>query len=134
MIHVAVADDYAPIRSALRRFFEFEPGFRWAGEAANAEEAIRLVMTHHVDILILDLGMPGAGGLDALPRLRAAAPHLRVVVLSAYSASAYARKAIALGASNYLEKPTDLDLLAATVRLAMTENPAAVTGKIARRD
>jgi two-component system, NarL family, invasion response regulator UvrY len=121
MIHVAVADDYAPIRSALRRFFEYEPGFSWAGQAANAEEAIQLVMTHHVDVLILDLGMPGAGGLDALPRLRAAAPHLRVVVLSAYPASAYARKAVSLGASNYLEKPSDLDLVAATVRTAMDE-------------
>jgi two-component system, NarL family, invasion response regulator UvrY len=121
MIHVAVADDYAPIRSALRRFFEYEPGFSWAGQAANAEEAIRLVMTHHVDVLILDLGMPGAGGLEALPRLRAAAPHLRVVVLSANPASVYARKSIALGASNYLEKPSDLDLLAATVRKAMQE-------------
>jgi DNA-binding NarL/FixJ family response regulator len=121
MIHVAVADDYRPIRDALRRFFEFEPGFRWAGEAADADQAIRLVMTHHVDVLILDLGMPGAGGLKALARLRAAVPHLRVVVLSAYPASAYARKAVSLGASNYLEKPSDLDLLAATVRHAMQE-------------
>jgi two-component system, NarL family, invasion response regulator UvrY len=118
MIHVAVADDYALIRTALRRFFESEPGFRWAGEAAHAGEAVQLVMTHHVDVLILGLRMPGADGLDALPRLRAAAPHLRVVVLSAHPASAYARKVIALGASNYLEKPSDLELLAATVRNA----------------
>jgi hypothetical protein len=64
IIHVAVADDYRPIRNALRRFFEHEPGFQWAGEARNAEEAKRLVITHHVDVLILDLGMPGAGGLE----------------------------------------------------------------------
>jgi two-component system, NarL family, invasion response regulator UvrY len=134
MIHVAVADDYAQIRSALRRFFEFEPGFSWAGEAADGEQAIRLVMTRHVDVLILDLGMPGAGGLDALPRLRAAAPYLRVVVFSAYPASAYARNAVALGTSNYLEKPSDLELLAATVRNAMTEDPPRVSGKIARPD
>jgi two-component system, NarL family, invasion response regulator UvrY len=121
MIHVAVADDYRPIRDALRRFFEFEPGFRWAGEAADADEAIRLVMTHHVDVLILDLSMRGAGGLAALPRLRAAARDLRVVVLSAYPASAYARTAVSLGASNYLEKPSDLDLLESTVRKAMQE-------------
>jgi two-component system, NarL family, invasion response regulator UvrY len=133
MIHVAVADDYALIRSALRRFFEFEPGFSWAGEARDGEDALQLV-TRHVDVLILDLGMPGAGGLDALPRLRAAAPHLKVVILSAYPASAYARKAIALGASNYLEKSSDLDLIAATVRTAMTEDPPHVTGTIARGD
>jgi DNA-binding NarL/FixJ family response regulator len=121
MIHVAVADDYRPIRNALRRFFEDEPGFQWAGEAGDAEEAIRLVMTHHVHVLTLDLGMPGTGGLEALPRLRAAAPHLRVVVFSAYPSSAYARKAVSLGASNYLEKPCDLDLLSATLRNAMQE-------------
>lgn len=127
MIHVAVADDYAPIRTALRKFFEFEPGFRWAGEAIDAEEAIRLVIARHVDVLVLDLGMPGVGGLGALPRLRAAAPHLRVVVLSAYPASAYARKAVSLGASNYLEKCSDLDLVAATLRNAMREPVPSAT-------
>jgi DNA-binding NarL/FixJ family response regulator len=126
MIHVAVADDYTPIRSALRRFFENEPGFQWVGGAADAEEAIVLVTRRHVDALILDLSMPGLGGLAALPRLRAAAPQLRVLVLSTYPASVYARKALQLGASSYLEKPSDLDLLAATVRNAMDE-PVPVT-------
>lgn len=120
-ICVAVADDYAPIRRALQRFFENEPGFRWAGGAACAEEAVLLLSTRHVDALILDLSMPGIGGIAALPRFRAVAPHVRVVVLSALPASVYAHTVRALGASNYLEKAADLDVIAATIRIAMTE-------------
>lgn len=134
MIHVAVADDYAPIRSALQRFFEHEPGFQWVGGVADAEEAIVLVTTRHVDALLLDVSMPGLGGLAALPRLRAAAPQLRVLVLSAYPASYYAHKAVELGASSYLEKAADLDVIAATIRIAMAEAGPAVSGHDARRD
>lgn len=89
--------------------------------AADAEEAIRLVAIRHVDVLILDLSMPGMGGLQALPRLRVAAPQLRVLVLSAYPASQYARRARELGASMYLEKLTDLDVIAATLQKVMQE-------------
>lgn len=123
MIHVAVADDYAPIRRALQRFFQCEPDFAWAGDAADTEQAILLVSTRHVDALILDLSMRGPGGLTALSQLRAAAPDLRVVVLSALPASAYARRAVALGASNYLQKPADLHEIVWTIRKAMTETP-----------
>jgi two-component system, NarL family, response regulator LiaR len=134
MIHVAVVDDYAPIRRALQRFFEHEPSFQWVGGVADAEEAIVLVTTRHVDALILDLSMPGLGGLAALPRLRIAAPHVRVVVLSAFPASIYAHKARELGASNYLEKAADLDLIAATIRIAMTEASPSVPEYLAPRD
>lgn len=128
MIQLAVADDYAPIRSALRRFFEGEPGFLWMGEAADAEEAMGLVTTRHVDVLIMDVSMPGEGGLQALPRLRAAASHLRVVVFSAHPATGYARKARELGASAYLEKATQLDVLAATLRNVMQEPVPPLAG------
>lgn len=67
--------------------------------------------------------MPGLGRLAALPRLRAASPHTRIVVLSAFPAVVYARKAVALGASNYLEKPADLDEIVWTIRNATTEPP-----------
>jgi DNA-binding NarL/FixJ family response regulator len=121
VIHLAVTDDYGPIRTALRRFFEHEPDFQWAGEAADGEEALRLVSTHHVDVMLLDLIMPGLSGFITLPRLRRAAPRVRVVVFSACPATVYARKAVALGASNFVEKGTSLDVLASIVRIAMTQ-------------
>lgn len=133
LIHVAVADDYAPIRNALQRFFESEPGFRWAGGAACGEEAVLLTMTRHVDALLLDLSMPGIGGLAALPRIRSAAPHVRVIVFSAFPASVYAQKARAIGASNYLEKPTALDVISWTVSKAMTEAPPPANWGLGRR-
>ena len=127
MIHVAVADDHAATRSALQQFLEQEPGFRWAGDAADGEQAIELVARSRVDVLILDLRMRGLDGLDALPRLRIAAPHLRIVVLSAYPATSHAEQARALGASLYLEKAKDLNVIAEALRKTM-DLPAAAYG------
>lgn len=121
MIHVAVADDYAPIRTALEEFFDNDPDFEWAGGAADAEGAVLLVRSRRVDVLLLDLSMPGVCGLSVLPLLRSTFPHLRIVVLSAYPASVFARRSVALGASNYLEKPAELDDIIWTIRKAMTE-------------
>lgn len=121
MVRVAVAEDHRMVRSALRRFFAHEPGFGWVGEAEDAEEALLLVLTRHVDVLVLDLLMPRPGGLTMLPRLRAAAPDLRVVVFSAFPAAEFARTALELGASAYVEKGADLDVLLAAVRSAMVE-------------
>src|SRR4051812_28553318 len=119
MIRVAVADDNQIIRSTLRLFFSEEPEFQWAGEAKDGEEAIQLVMTQDVDVLVLDLCMPGLGGLGALPRLRAAAPHLRVVVLSGYPLVEYERKAAEVGVSASLEKPAGIDAIVGAIQRAM---------------
>jgi len=116
MIWVAIADDDAMVRSALRRYIESEPDLRCAGEAASAEEALVFLQTHHADVLALDLSMPGLGGLLALPRIRAVAPRVRTVVLTSHSE--HRQRALDAGAADYLLKPVGGLDLAAAIRKA----------------
>lgn len=111
MIHFAVADDNAQVRSSMCRFLETEDDFVCAGAVASAEEAIALLQTRHVDVLLLDLSMPGLGGLAALPRMRAVAPHVSVVIFTAFAAVDVRQQALQAGASAFLEKlcaPSDI--------------------------
>lgn len=103
-LRVVVADDEANVRDILRMSLQLDDGFLVCNEAADGEEAIRVVREENPDILVLDLRMPGLGGLDALPRLREAAPSTQIVVLSALPESEMGRQAIAAGADGYLEK------------------------------
>lgn len=118
MIRIAVVDDLPMIRTALRRFFAQEPDLEWVGEAADGEGAIDLLQTQHVDVLVLDLSMPGLGGLAALPRIKAAAPSTNVVVLTAFSPSGFAAMALEAGASEFLEKGGHMEALLQAVRRA----------------
>lgn len=115
-ISVVIADDHALVRSGLRLLLEAEDGFVVEDEAANAEEAIRLARLHKPDVLLLDLVMPGRSGLDALPEIRAAAPHAHILVLSMQDDPSYVRQAFAAGASGYVLKEAAGDELVGALR------------------
>jgi len=104
VIRVGIADDQTIVRCALRGYLEHVAGIACVGEATHAEEAVQLVRTRELDVLVLDPLMPGSRGLDALRSVRQAAPRVRVVVLSAYPAERYAARAMLAGADAYLEK------------------------------
>ncbi|HET8745571.1 MAG TPA: response regulator [Ramlibacter sp.] len=104
VIRVGIVDDQKIVRSALRGYLAMASGIECVGEAANADEAVELVRSRELDVLVLDLLMPGSQELEALHRVREAAPHLRILVLSAYPAERYGPRAVAAGAASYLEK------------------------------
>ena len=103
-IRVGIADDHAITRYALGRHIQAHPHMVLVGEADSGTEAMHLVRRGGMDVLLLDLMMPGAGGLDVLHRIRARAPGLGVVVLSNYPPERYALNALRLGAHAYLAK------------------------------
>ena len=103
-LRVVVADDEANVRDVLRMSLQLDDGFVVAGEAKDGEEAIRMVTEEQPDILVLDLRMPGIGGLEALPKIREVAPDTQIVVLSALPEAEMGGQAIAAGADGYLEK------------------------------
>jgi diguanylate cyclase (GGDEF)-like protein/PAS domain S-box-containing protein len=105
---VLVVEDEEPIRQLLCITLEEAPGFSVVGEAGDGREAIALARHHQPDIVILDLAMPGIGGLEALPLLRAVSPHAKVVVLSGLDAGSIEARARAEGAAGYLVKSGDL--------------------------
>ncbi|HXE22932.1 MAG TPA: response regulator transcription factor [Rhodoferax sp.] len=107
MIRIGIVDDHVIVRTGLRQFFAEQVDLRVVGEAASGREAIDLVRTTEMDVLVLDLAMPGQSGLDALAMIRAKAPDIGVLILSGYPEEHYAVNLIRQGASGYLNKQCD---------------------------
>jgi signal transduction histidine kinase len=114
-IRVVLADDTEDLRSLMRTLLERE-GFEVVGEAGDGNEAIDVAVRTQPDLLLLDLAMPALDGLEALPRIRAAAPHTKVVVLSGFQAAQVGDEARDGGAHAYIEKGTGPVELIATLR------------------
>jgi two-component system response regulator NreC len=115
-IRIAIVDDHALVRSGLRRLLELEPGFEVVGEGAAAEEAVPLVERLEPDVLILDLQMPGTGGLAAIETIRHASPRTRILVVTMHGDSLHVRSALSAGALGYLVKSAAPAELATAVR------------------
>jgi len=107
MIKIGIVDDHSVVRSGLKQFFSDHVDLRVEGEASNGREAIDLVRNADLDVLIMDLSMPGQTGLDALGMIRAKAPDLGILILSGYPEEHYAMNLIRQGASGYLNKDCD---------------------------
>jgi len=103
-IKIGIVDDHAIVRSGLRQFFEEEGDLEVVGEAASGRDAIDLVRKEEMDVLLMDLSMPGQTGIDALAMIRAKAPDLAILILSGYPEEHYALNLIRQGASGYLNK------------------------------
>jgi two-component system invasion response regulator UvrY len=108
---ILVVDDHAVVRHGVKQILTEHLHCSVIGEARNAEEMMDQVRDRHWTIVILDVGMPGKGGLDALKELKQLRPKLPVLVLSAYPEDQLALRMLKAGASGYLTKdsaPTEL--------------------------
>ena len=104
MIRLLVADDHGIVRRGIEEIVSRSGDIVVAGEASTGEEALDLVRNDQFDIVILDISMPGRGGLDVIKDLRAAKPGLKVIILSMYSEEQYAVRSLRDGASAFLTK------------------------------
>ena len=116
MVRILIADDHAVLRSGLRLMLEREADFEVAGEATTAEEAISAAAHGDLDLVILDIEMPGMGGLAGAGQLRAAHPDLGILVLSMHGEADDVRRAFAAGASGYVLKTAADEQLVQAVR------------------
>ncbi len=114
-MRILLIDDHAVVRAGLRQLLIATTGAEVA-EAADGEAALAMIAAARPDLVILDLGLPGLGGLSLLPRLAEAS--LRVLVLSLHSDPIYARRAMEAGALGYVTKGAAPDELIEAVRLA----------------
>lgn len=104
MIQVGIVDDHAIVRNGVKQFLSDHVDIRVVAEATNGREAIDMVRKHEIDVLLMDLSMPGQSGIDALAMLRAKAPDMGILILSGYPEEHYAINLIRQGASGYLNK------------------------------
>jgi DNA-binding NarL/FixJ family response regulator len=123
---VLIADDHELVRKGLVSLFQGSP-VKICGEAASDEEAVRQARKLKPDVVLLDVRLGEADGLDVVKRIRSAAPDARVVMLSAFDNPTYVARAVAAGAHDYLLKTVSRDeLIAAVEGAAAGETPARV--------
>src|SRR5579859_6304394 len=104
MLKVLIADDHAVVRQGLRRILTEIPELNVVGEAQDGQSALSLVRAEPWDVLVLDLSMPGRGGLDILKEVRRERPETRVLVLSMHPEDQFAVRMLKAGAAGYLTK------------------------------
>ncbi len=124
IIRIMLVDDHAVVRAGYRRFLEQEPGYEVIAEASSGEAAYALLQTRTPDIVILDLSMPGRGGLSTLRRLKLRWPLLPVLVCSMHDNLAFAVQAMRAGANGYVTKSSDPEFMVTAVRRVLAGTPA----------
>jgi DNA-binding NarL/FixJ family response regulator len=104
MIKILIADDHSIVREGLKQIVAESPEMAVRGEAVNGQQVLKLVHKTDYDLILLDIAMPGRGGIDTLKQLKIEKPEIPVLILSMYPEDQYAVRAIKAGAAGYLTK------------------------------
>ena len=115
---VVVVDDHPLVRAGVRQMLETSTDIEVVAEAATTDEALLEIATRNVHVILLDISLPGEGGLNLLARLRRTRPEIAVLMLSSHPEERYAIRAVMNGAAGYLTKDVSIAILVAAVRKA----------------
>jgi len=113
---VLVADDHAIIRGGLKKILADTDDLNVAGEASNGTEALQMIRSRDWSVAILDISMPGRSGLELIKLIKSERPKLPLLIFSMHQEEQYAVRVIRAGASGYLSKEGDSDLIVPAVR------------------
>jgi DNA-binding NarL/FixJ family response regulator len=116
MIRLMIADDHAIMRGGLKQLFALVDDIEVVGEAINGASALERLRQGGVDLLLLDMTMPGASGEDLVARIRAHYPNLAILILSMHNEPQIAQRALKAGANGYITKDRDPETLLGAVR------------------
>ena len=105
-VTIVLVDDHAVVRAGVKRLLEQEPLFEVIGEAESGEKAYQLFGELNPDVMVMDLSMPGMGGLEAIRRILMRHEKAKILVLSMHEDLSFANQALKLGAKGYLIKNT----------------------------
>jgi NarL family two-component system response regulator LiaR len=117
-INILLVDDHSIVRQGIRSFLEAHPDLVVVGEAASGEEAIKLAADLAPDVVLMDLSMPGVGGIEAIRQIKKISPHSQIVVLTSFQEDEYIFPTLRAGALSYVMKDIQARDLANTVRQA----------------
>ncbi len=116
MINVAIVDDHAIVRSGLRQFLGEQVDMRVVAEGTTGRDVVDILREHEVDVILLDLNMPGLNGVDALAAIRARNEAVGVLFLTGYPAEQFAATLFRQGASGFLAKHEEPETIAKAIR------------------
>jgi len=117
-ISLLITDDHALVRQGIRAFLELQPDLTVLGEADSGEAAVRMAAELVPDVMLMDLVMPGIGGVEATRQVKQVSPHSQIIVLTSYHEDEYIFPALRAGALSYVLKDVGPEELADTVRMA----------------
>jgi|SRR5882762_1382359 len=116
-IRVLLADDHAVLRAGLRALLEREPGLVVVGEAGSGSEALALAKSTRPDVVLMDIAMPGKGGIEATRRIVALGLGAKVLVLTALALEQQLSEALEAGASGFMQKVAPVEELTRAIRV-----------------
>ena len=131
-IRVLIADDHPSMRMGLASLIDSQPGMKVIAEASDGEEAIEVYEDTKPDIALMDLRMPGMGGVEAILAIRKRFPEAKIIVVSTYDWDEDIHRAIQSGAASYLLKDMPIEEIAETVKM-VHEGDASLPGTVAQR-
>ena len=117
MINVFLVDDHELVRTGIRRILEDVRGIKVVGEAQSGETAVTFCRQHHPDVILMDMNMPGIGGLEATRKILRIRPDVRIIVLTIHSENPFPTKVMQAGAAGYLTKGAAPDEMIQAIRL-----------------
>lgn len=120
-ITILLVDDIPETRESIKKLLAFEQDFRVIGTAGTGREGIELARQHEPDIIIMDINMPDMDGLQATSVIQKSVPMSAVIIMSVQNDADYMRRALRVGARDFLTKPVDMDELYNTIRTVYDE-------------
>ena len=120
MIRTLIADDHPVVRTGIRKILSQSPDIEVCGEAATGQQALNMVGTMSLDVVLLDVTMPDGTGIDVLKSIKGERPDLPVLVVSMHAEDRYGRMVLRAGASGYITKDSASDHLVPAIRRVIT--------------
>lgn len=132
MTKIVLADDHDMVRMGLARMLSDVQGYEVVGEAKTGEEAVLLVKKHSPDVVLMDIKMPGMGGVEATRKILSYNSEVRVIAVTSQADDLYPERLLKAGAKGYVTKDEGFDEMNTAIRAVMT-GQSYMSGEVARR-